>query len=442
MSSAIRTEQFATTLKYLVRPVPIQYEPLFRRFEKNLERLVAILTGPLLFLSSLYFALTNGHELLSALAVSAGITIPCWLLFFIKVPHRLQSWYYNGGHATTLLLLSVAYYYFGLQNNSASGPILLFCLLLLFQIIRPGRFKALPVTGLIVIVSLYTLVGRSTLFNAEQAVLLLFLSAIVFLLHVFVNYLIIRFVELEQHRIREGNELDLARRVHDSLFPTFSGNERIKIHKYHLPENQIGGDFYDLVFLREGNLGIFLSDISGHGISSAMMSTAMKVVLSRIPYRNRLSPSALLTALDKTMAESYESHHATGVYIFFDFLQSSVLLANAGHPPVLLARKGQPFQEIETSGSLMGMGIREPTAEEVQREMISGDRYLMYTDGLLEYETINGTITFIDDMPELLTPLADQDADVLLNNLIQQVRSRPDFLRFRDDVLVLIAEIQ
>ncbi|HBS03590.1 MAG TPA: hypothetical protein DEA96_01400 [Leptospiraceae bacterium] len=414
---------------------------MFRRFEKNLERLVAILTGPLLFFSALYFAHISGHPWPVSIAVSAGTTIPCWLLFFVKVPHRWQSWYYNGGHAITLILLTTAYYYFDLQNNSTAGPILLFCLLLLFQIIRPGRFKALPVTGLIVIFSVCTFL-QPTFISKEQAVLLLFLSAIVFLLHVFVNYLIIRFVELEQHRIREGNELDLARRVHESLFPTFSGNERIKIHKYHLPENQIGGDFYDLVFLREGNLGIFLSDISGHGISSAMMSTAMKVVLSRIPYRNRLSPAALLTALDKTMAESYESHHATGVYIFFDFLKSNVLLANAGHPPVLMAKKGEEFQEIETSGSLMGMGIREPTAEEVQKDMNTGDRYLLYTDGLLEYETTNGTITFIDDLAAMLVPMAHQDSETLLTNLIHEVRRRPDFLRFRDDVLVLVAEIQ
>ena len=442
MTSITRTDQFLTTLRYLVRPVAIQYEPLFRRFEKNLERLVAILNGPLLFLCTLYFALNAGQPLLPALVISSIITLPSWSMFFLRVPHRFQSWYYNGGHGITLLLLLGAFYLFNFQDDSASGPVLLFCLLLLFQIIRPGRFKALSVTGSIVLISLYSIIVAPILINAEQAVLLLFLSAVVFLLHIFVNYLILRFVELEQHRIREGNELDLARRVHESLFPAFSGNERIRIYKYHLPENQIGGDFYDLVFLREGNLGIFLSDISGHGISSAMMSTAMKVVLSRIPYRNRLSPSALLTSLDKTMAESYESHHATGVYIFFDFLKSNVLLANAGHPPVLMAKTGEPFKEIETSGSLMGMGIREPTAEEVQISMNPGDRYILYTDGLLEYETNQGTISFVEDLEEILGPLNTSDSNQLLENMVQQVRNRPDFLRFRDDVLVLVAEIQ
>lgn len=442
MSSATTTDQISSTLRYLVRPVPVQYEPLFRRFEKSLERLVALVSGPLLAAVILYSGLHNQKPIAWVLGWSLAVLLPCVALHMIRVAHRHQSYYYNTGNALILIALLAAYHFLGFQGSSISIPFLMICWILLMQIPRPGRFKALTVALLIVLISIYELVYYQPLFNADQSSLLLFLSGAVLLLHVFVNYLILRFVELEQHRIREGNELDLARRVHESLFPSFSGNERIKIYKFHLPENQIGGDFYDLVFMREGNLGIFLSDISGHGISSAMMSTAMKVVLNRIPYRNRLSPSALLTALDKTMAESYESHHATGVYIYFDFLSSRVLLANAGHPPVLLGRRGHAFKEIETSGSLMGMGIREPTAEEVEAKMEKGDRYLLYTDGLLEYETVNGTITFVEDLEAMLGPMHHLDSESLLQKLIQQIRALPDFLRFRDDVLVLIAEVQ
>ena len=443
MTAATQKKPYlGTTLRYLVRPVPVQFEPLFRRFEKSLERLVAALLAGLLLPGVIFVRLLSGDQPLPAALWAAGAVLPMLILFFVRVPHRHQSGFYNAGHALTVLILIVSNFQLSIQRDHWLGPALLYALVLLFQIIRPGRFKALAVGTILLIPAIYSLIAKKALLHPDQIGILLLIIPCAVLFHTAFHYLSLRFVELEQHRIREGNELDLARKVHESLFPAFSGNERIRIFKYHLPENQIGGDFYDLVFLREGNLGIFLSDISGHGISSAMMSTALKVVLSRIPYRNRLSPSALLTSLDKTMSESYESHHATGVYIFFDFLNSSVLLGNAGHPPVLLGRKGHSFQEIETSGSLIGMGIREPTADEVHLKMQTGDRYLLYTDGLLEYETIYGTISFVDDLDKLLEPLKGLPSNQMLDSMMESIRNLPDFLRFRDDVLVLVAEIQ
>ena len=435
---SIKSDRITTTLRYLIRPVPVHLEPLFRRVEKSMERIVAMLVL-ILYLPTLSITGFSDFGWYAWPAIVLPI-LPAILLVLVRVPHRFQALYYNSGHIVIAVALLVAG---GILNESpqqSGSEFFLFVYLLLLQILRPGRFKAASLTLLVIV--LFLLRGLVPLpFVIEDYLLLFYVSACVLLIHTFVHYLILRFVELEQHRLRERNELDLARRVHESLFPAFSGNERIRIFKYHLPENQIGGDFYDLVFLREGNLGIFLTDISGHGISSAMMSTALKVILSRIPYRNRLSPAALLTSLDKTMAESYESHHATGVYIFFDFLKKNVLMANAGHPPVLLARKGEQFAELATTGSLMGMGIREPTADEIRRSMQSGDRYLMYTDGLLEYETTAGTIAFLDDLEVMLRPLHSLDSETLLSVLIDQIKKRPDFQRFRDDVLVLIAEI-
>lgn len=439
--SDLNTEKLASTLRYLIRPVPLQFEPLFRRMEKNMERLLsAVLFVVLLVTLLLMRAQSNGLGPIS-IGWSAATVIPLLILFLVRMPHRLQSSFYNAGHILTAIIYLVSQYMLPWQEPLMVSTALPIALFLIVQVLRPGRFKAGITCAPILAALLYGHLYPESLRLEDAGILLILVLGIIFL-HAAFHYLTLRFVELEQHRIREGNELDLARTVHESLFPTFTGNERIQIHKYHLPENKIGGDFYDLVFLREGNLGIFLSDVSGHGISSAMMSTALKVVLSRIPYRNRLSPAALLTALDKTMAESYESHHATGVYIFFDFLQSTVLLGNAGHPPVLKASRAEPFHEIESSGSLMGMGLRNPTADDVTLSMQSGDRYLLYTDGLLEYETVQGNIAFIDDLEELLVPLRDLPSDALLDSLIQSVHSRHDFLRFRDDVLVLIAEIK
>jgi serine phosphatase RsbU (regulator of sigma subunit) len=142
------------------------------------------------------------------------------------------------------------------------------------------------------------------------------------------------------------------------------------------------------------------------------------------------------------MTERYGSHHATAVYIFFDFHTHTVRMANAGHCPVLFSRKGGEFKEIKTEGSIVGFKLSSPIAKEKKFKIQNGDRFLVYTDGLTEYMSNEGGVSSYYDIEELVEGLEHLQGDELLQTAIHRVKARNDFVSFRDDVMILVIEVK
>lgn len=357
--------------------------------------------------------------------------------------HDYQSVFYSIYYIFIICLTT----WIGYQSGGSEGFVLMMqntlIPLILTQSLRPGRLTAIPVLALTLILLTATFFASGEQQPFDYLDLFLFFWSITasLTLQVIGFFMVTRFARLKSIMDTDRKELMLARTVHESLFPSFQGNDRIQFYTYRSPENELGGDFYDLVFLREGNIGLFLSDISGHGMSAAMLSAAMKVILNKLPYRCRIDPEEMLTRFDQIITESYRNHHATAVYVLFDFITRRAIFANAGHPPVLFSRGGEPFREIHTTGSLLGYGFRIPAADAVSLEIKKGDRILLYTDGLVEFDSVSGYVETIE-ISEVLENIESVPGDEAIHTMIQRIRQMPGFLKFRDDVLIVMAEIQ
>ena len=192
------------------------------------------------------------------------------------------------------------------------------------------------------------------------------------------------YADLLQDKISINRDMALAHNVQESLFPQITKLKGLKFEIFRKSHNQIGGDFYDFIQLREGNIGIFITDVAGHGYSSAMVAAMLKVMVSTLPYYLKLDPTGLLGYIDKKLTNEIKSHHATALYIFINFQTQTFLLGNAGNPYFIYAKKGEEFQEIETFGTLLGFGLHDPVAETKEFKYESGDRFFIYTDGLIE----------------------------------------------------------
>jgi serine phosphatase RsbU (regulator of sigma subunit) len=173
-----------------------------------------------------------------------------------------------------------------------------------------------------------------------------------------------------------------------------------------------------------------------------MMSAAIKVIISQMPYRNRLYPDQFLTHIDKMISKEFTSHHATAAYLYFDFFQNQARLANAGHPPILYAPAAQPFREINSGGSLMGYEIRQPIADVVELSFQPGDRFFLYTDGLVEFKDAGNISLIVDDMPAILNSFLHVPSAEFVQAVMNQVKASPGFERFNDDVMAVLLEIQ
>ncbi|TGN19192.1 PP2C family protein-serine/threonine phosphatase [Leptospira idonii] len=247
---------------------------------------------------------------------------------------------------------------------------------------------------------------------------------------------------LSEERRYIQQELELAKKVQDALFPKDLDINGLKYKYYRKNPNLIGGDFFDFVQLREGNVGVFLTDVAGHGISSAMVASIMKVLVSTIPYRFKLSPSKLLEYLDERLAKDLNKYHASAIYVFFDFIEKKMNIGNAGHPYIIHCPKDGSFQEIETEGAILGFNIRSPIVYEKIMEFQSGDRFVIYTDGLIESTTSKGVELGADGFLQILNKNKElrklQDLEI---SILHELKSEFGIESFSDDTMFLLLEV-
>ncbi|MEQ9366431.1 MAG: SpoIIE family protein phosphatase [Leptospirales bacterium] len=437
--------------KFMFRPAPVSLADrrLLQELLVSIERLVVATFGASTFIL-LLLETVLGHAPASSGPFDSACTALCCIagltavFAFVRFPGQWFHAYYSVFYITAFLILSHL-----AGTGDPDDQFLLYIAFSLAQALRAGRLPGLPVLAFlcthwslcVAFGAQAPVAGADPMFRgaftfAWAVLFALFLESMLF-------FAVNRYLELLARRRQEDADLELASLVHESLFPGFVENDYLRLHVYRSPENHTGGDFYDLLKMREGSLGFFFADVAGHGISSAMMSVAMKVILANLPYRLRLRPADLLDHLDEVVSREYESHHASGVYMCFDLPNRSIRLSNAGHPPVLYSEAGGPFRELKSEGSVIGYRIQTPIATECSVPMRSGDRFLLYTDGLTEYTPRNGApINLSLSIEEILAETPNSETDQLLDRLLHQVRSRPDFERFRDDVMLALIEIK
>src|SRR5215472_17968318 len=105
--------------------------------------------------------------------------------------------------------------------------------------------------------------------------------------------------------------------------------------------------------------------------------------------RNATDPAKVLTSLNHALCGKFESHFVTAAYVFIDLDAKRLRYSGAGHPPVLFVnRSSGAARAIEQNGLFLGMF---PGAEYASLEipLQSGDRYLLYTDGLPESKNVS-----------------------------------------------------
>ncbi|MCZ8344382.1 MAG: PP2C family protein-serine/threonine phosphatase [Leptospira sp.] len=237
-------------------------------------------------------------------------------------------------------------------------------------------------------------------------------------------------------------ELELAKKVQDALFPSNEKIFGIEYTFYRKNPNLIGGDFFDFVQLREGNVGVFLTDVAGHGISSAMVASIVKVLVSTLPYRFKTSPAKLMSYLDDRLVKDLNKYHASAIYLFFDFVEKKCILGNAGHPYLIMAKKNGPFEEVVTEGPILGFNIKIPPVVEKEIQIESGDRFFIYTDGLIETLDKDGVSLESEGLLEILNKHSDvKNLKELEAKILLELRDRFGIDTFSDDTMFLIIEV-
>ncbi|EKR63252.1 MULTISPECIES: PP2C family protein-serine/threonine phosphatase [Leptospira] len=248
-------------------------------------------------------------------------------------------------------------------------------------------------------------------------------------------------LDLEYKYIQQ--DLTVAKQVQENLFPGKLSIKGIRYEVMRITPNHIGGDFFDFVQLREGNTGIFLTDVAGHGIASALVASMVKIMVSTMPYILKVHPSRLMDYIDDSLNKQFHSYHASAIYMFLDFISREITFSNAGHPYLIRGSFTKEFHEVETEGAILGFGIKKPIAEQVKLPLVEQDRFFLYTDGLIENKNREGKLLGTEGLLEILNENRfEKDLGVFKANVQKAVENFFGNVALEDDTLFLIVEVE
>jgi phosphoserine phosphatase RsbU/P len=184
-------------------------------------------------------------------------------------------------------------------------------------------------------------------------------------------------------RARADLDRSAARRVQRGLMSSrLPPNIGVTAYSEYLPAFDVGGDFYSLKYLGNGKVSAAIGDVSGNGVSAALLMSRVASDIERA-LRAGDSPSAVLRNVNEGLSGLESDRFVTASCIRLDTRSRKVTVANAGHLPLVVRRaSGHAFTCGGASGTPLGMLPCDYAEEELALEQ--GDILLLVTDGLVE----------------------------------------------------------
>ncbi len=247
-----------------------------------------------------------------------------------------------------------------------------------------------------------------------------------------------KYIEDKNKKIHE--ELEFARIIQLNMIPKkMPVPAGAAISAFYKPMSEIGGDFYDFINFKETNLqGIFISDVSGHGVPAALITGMLKSIIETADSIKN-SPADFIRYINDKIVGMTSGNFITALYAVYDDRSQTLTFSRAGHCYPLLVRDGI-CTELISRGKFMGI-IKNIQFEEKVIKLKSGDRLLLYTDGLSEARSINGEEFGKNELIKKLSGFkTEEDAD-LAALIYKELVSFCSHDNFDDDICIITLEI-
>jgi len=274
-----------------------------------------------------------------------------------------------------------------------------------------------------------------------------------------------RIIELER-RLKQSNEklriayeaikrdLKAAAQTQASLLPTgFPQMKNIEFAARFIPSSFVSGDIYNVFRLDENHIGLYQIDVSGHGVVAAFFSVSLyrqltqdlypkgllKVPLSEPPHYEINHPKKVIALLDKEYSSmlAAQGHYFTMVYGILNIKTGELSLCRAGHtfPLFISSTKGEAYY-IKEGGPPIGFGL--PRFDESKTiKLAPGDRVVLFSDGVNESVSPQGTLYGIERIKEFLLKHHSLSLSEAFDLLLKDVKSFQGKEEFSDDVSIL-----
>jgi PAS domain S-box-containing protein len=254
------------------------------------------------------------------------------------------------------------------------------------------------------------------------------------------------------------DDLKMARDIQQAIlpqqYPTFppGADEESSLlhfcHRYH-PSGQVGGDFFNVLALSETQAGLFLCDVMGHGVRSALVTAMVRGLVEELrPIA--LDPGQLLTRINSDLRAILQQTGSplftTAFYLVADLARRQIFYANAGHPkPFLIHRLSGMVEVLKYADGKArpALGLfADSTYPTVSCPLSAGDLVMLFTDGLYEVEGAEVGQPFSQDLLlEAVRKHASLHGSELFTAILSEIQQFSASHEFSDDVCMVGMEV-
>ena len=252
-------------------------------------------------------------------------------------------------------------------------------------------------------------------------------------------------------------DLKAAAEIQKRLLPqkTFVA-ENLEIAWIFEPCEHMGGDIFNFYQIDPEHLGIYMLDVSGHGVPAAMITVSVSQFLQQNTGHlvkekensSLMAPAQVLNALEKEFPFERFNNFFSISYVIINTKSGDTIYSNAGHPYPILLRKNNKMELLDKKGPIIGLGDlniiddRKTGFKEGHLKMKSGDKLFIYTDGIVEYQNHNEEFYGEDRFYRKLKILRNESVQNIIDQCIRSLMEFGNNTRPQDDITLFGLELK
>jgi len=223
--------------------------------------------------------------------------------------------------------------------------------------------------------------------------------------------------DLEVFHERITSDLSQARKAQQFILPdNLPKNNKISFSFRHEPMDQIGGDYYDIIEIRDGVFGILIADVTGHGIPAALLTFMTSLAFKNSVQDYTSTEQVVSSTNEKLINKMPKGAFITMFYAIYDSNTRDLTYTQAGHPQGYILRpNANEVIPLSTGGSLVGVFSKDKiTYGEDKKTLQAGDKVILITDAIIETRNKENQMIGIDNLGRfLVTNSADTISDIV-----------------------------
>lgn len=238
-------------------------------------------------------------------------------------------------------------------------------------------------------------------------------------------------------RERLETEVQLARQIQQTFIPhTLPTHPAWQMAARWRTARQVGGDFYDVIVLPNGKLGLFIADVADKGMPAALFM-ALTRTLVRAAVIEMHSPAEVLSRVnDQLLPDTQQGMFVTAVYGVLDTENGDFTFVNAGHNPPFWVKLNGEIEKLTRTAVALGV-LEQPNMKERTISLAEGETLLLYTDGLTEAFNEAGELFGDSRLLDGLKTIEARTADEVLILVEERLNEFIESVPLGDDLTML-----